>query len=418
MRPFRFAPIAMGVAVGLPAVFVGSSLGADASATPAPLTIAYITSETGAAATQNAGVVPVFEAALAAQNAQGGINGRRLVPMIIDDQTSATSAATGVQEAISRGAIGIVSASVFTDQIAKYPQQAGVPVTGDSSTGTSWGKRPNTNMFGIGTSGSVDPAYPVSTMFGKLIKQSGGTRLGVFALAVAPSSIQANSNEAQSTARVDPRVKVALDDRSVPYGSSNFGSEALIAKQNKVDVVWSNMDSLSNIGLATALKQAGVKTKAVFFPSGYDPALIHSPSWANVQGDIFQVCFHPFYEPNAGTKQMQAAVKKYAGWSKSQFPTFSQSQAWMGAELMMQGIKMAGSNPTHAGVIKALRSIKAYNGNGLLPFTINYATQFGKDSNPNCVWLTKAGPKGYIPLGKNPVCGTYLPGTTSVVSSS
>ena len=42
----------------------------------------------------------------------------------------------------------------------------------------------------------------------------------------------------------------------------------------------------------------------------------------------------------------------------------------------------AGSNPTHASVIKSLRSIKAYNANGLLPFTIDYATQFGHPSNP------------------------------------
>ena len=85
---------------------------------------------------------------------------------------------------------------------------------------------------------------------------------------------------------------------------------------------------------------------------------------------------------------------------------------------MFQGIAGAGSNPTHASVIKSLRSIKAYNGNGILPFTIDYATQFGHPSNPNCVWLTKAEKTGYVPIGKNPVCGEYLPGTSSVVSSS
>ena len=209
-----------------------------------------------------------------------------------------------------------------------------------------------------------------------------------------------------------------VDDRSVAYGSSNFGPQALVAKANNVDVVWSNMDALSNVGLATALHQAGVKTKAIFFPSGYSSALIKSPSWANVQGDIFEVVFHPFYAPNAGTKQMQAALEKYAGWSKSDFPTFSQDQAWMGAQLMIQGIQGAGSKPTHTSVIKSLRAIKAYNGNGLLPFTINYATQFGKMSGPNCIWLTKAAKNGYVPIGKSPVCGNYIPGTTSVVSSS
>ena len=85
---------------------------------------------------------------------------------------------------------------------------------------------------------------------------------------------------------------------------------------------------------------------------------------------------------------------------------------------MIQGIQRAGSNPTHANVIKDLRSIKSWNGDGLLPFNIDYATQFGHMSGPNCIWLTKAEKNGYVPVGTAPVCGTYIPGSTSVVSSS
>ncbi len=417
MRSVRFVTAALAAAICAPAVLVGG-LASGASATPAPLTIAFIDSQTGAAASQDTGTVAVFEAALKAQNAKGGVNGHQLVPLVIDDQTSPATAATGVQEAISRGAIGIVSDSALMSLVAKYPQQAGVPVTGDNSDGPEWGTQPYTNMFGTGAQGSTDPKYPVSTLFGKLVKQFGGKRLAVYALGISPNSIQANSNETQSVGRIDPGAKTVVDDRSVPYGSSNFGSQALIAKQNNVDVVWSNMDSVSNVGLATALKQAGVKPKAVFFPSGYDPKLIHSPSWANVQGDIFQVIFHPFYEPNAGTEQMQAALEKYAGWTKSQFPTASQDTAWLGPELMIKGLEGAGSNPTHASLMTSLHNITNWNGNGLLPFTINYATSFGKSASTGCVWLTKAEKNGYVPIGTAPVCGTYIPGTTSVASSS
>ena len=84
---------------------------------------------------------------------------------------------------------------------------------------------------------------------------------------------------------------------------------------------------------------------------------------------------------------------------------------------MFQGIKGAGANPTHASVIKSLRSIKAWNGNGLLPFTVNFSTDFGHDAPATCVWLTKAETHGFVPVGKNPVCGTDIAGTTSVVPS-
>ena len=344
------------------------------------------------------------------------MNGQKLVPMVIDDQTSPSAAATGIQEAISKGAIGIVAESALMGLIAKYPQQAGVPVTGDYADGPEWGEQPYTNMFAA--NGSVDPKYPVNTLYAKLMKQFGGTRLAVYALSISPNSVQANSNESQSVARDDPAAKVVVNDTSVPYGSANFGPEALIAKQNNVNVVWSNLDATSNYALATALKQAGVKTKAVFFPDGYDPKLIHSPVWANVQGDIFQVVYHPFYEPNAGTEQMQSALEKYAGWSKSQFPAFSQYTAWMGTELMIKGLEGAGSSPTHASVIKSLHNLKNWNANGLLPYTIDYSTSFGHDDSQTCVWLTKAEKNGFVPIGTAPVCGTDIPGTTSVASTS
>ena len=409
---------AMATVIGLPLLVVAGVTTTGASAAPAPLTVAFVTSETGLAASQDAGVVDVFKAAIAAQNAKGGANGHKLVPMVIDDQTSPSAVATGVQDAISKGVIGIVANSALIGLAAKYPQQAGVPVTGDSSDGPEWGTQPNTNMFGVGFTGSVDPKYPVNTLYGKLVKQFSGKNIALYALSISPDSIQANSAEDQSVARIDPTAKVVVKDNSVPFGGSNFGPAALIAKQNNVDFVYSNLDSVSSIALATAYTQAGVKPKAMIFPSGYDPKLVGSPAWANVQGDLFESDYHPFFAPNAGTEQMQATLEKYAGWTKSQFPTYSQDTTWLGSELMIQGIEGAGANPTHASVIKSIRSLHNWDGNGVLPFKLNFATDFGHMAPESCIWLTKAEKNGFVPLSKQPICGTYIPGSTSVSSSS
>ena len=419
MRPIRVVTAACAAAVCLPAVFVGG-LATGASASASPLTIALIATETGAGGSEYAGTAGVFNAAIKEQNAKGGVNGHQLVPLVIDDQTNPTSLATGVEEAISRGAIGIVADSaIFGDGGSKPAQEAGIPVTGNSSDGPEWGTQPNTNMFGTGTSGSVDPKYPVSTLYSNALKQFGKAKVALYALAISPDSVQANSAESQSLERGDPQAKVVVNDTQVPYTTgTNFGTEALTAKDAGVNVVWSNLAGNDNAPLSIAFKQAGVKLKAMYFPDGYSPALIHTPAWPDVQGDTFEVLMHPFYEPNAGTEAMQSAVEKYDGWTKSDFPTFVQDEAWLGAELMIQGIQMAGSNPTHASVIKELRSIKSWNGDGLLPFNIDFATDFGHMSSPNCIWLTKAEKNGYVPEGKNPVCGTYIPGTTSVAASS
>ena len=69
---------------------------------------------------------------------------------------------------------------------------------------------------------------------------------------------------------------------------------------------------------------------------------------------------------------------------------------------MINGLQRAGQNPTRAGVIKALRSIKSYNGNGLLPITINYSTVFGHDL-PQCAWVLRADKSGFVPISSKPV---------------
>ncbi len=108
----------MAVAATLPALLLGAA--SPAAASPAPLTIALITSESGPAAPQDVGAASAFEARLDEQNAHGGVNGHKLVPLVLDDQTSPTQISTDVKDAIARGAIGIVSESPVFFLAAKY----------------------------------------------------------------------------------------------------------------------------------------------------------------------------------------------------------------------------------------------------------------------------------------------------------
>jgi branched-chain amino acid transport system substrate-binding protein len=173
------------------------------------------------------------------------------------------------------------------------------------------------------------------------------------------------------------------------------------------------MDANSNYALATALAQAGVKLKSTLYATGYEPDAINSSSWRVLQGAYFFSPFRPWALPNAGTQQMQAAMEKYAHFTKSQFPTFGQYEAWAGADLMIKGMEMSGSNPTRAAVIKDLRQLKSYNANGLLPQTINYSTIFGHDLPKQCAWVMQAHQTGFTPVSSSPVCGTDVPGTST-----
>jgi branched-chain amino acid transport system substrate-binding protein len=384
-----------------------------ASAAGAPITLAYITSLTGPGAPEDAGSQAGFLARIAVQNAEGGVNGHKLVPLVIDDQSNPSTVTTGVQEALSKGVLGIVSNSGLFFLAAKYPNQAGVPVTGFYGDGPEWGEQPYTNMF-ASDHGSVDPKYPVNTLLGTFLKQHGGIVLASYGYSISPQSAAAARGNADSFQLAGGKVGVL--NTTVPLGSVAFTTDALVAKQAGVNALVPSLDNNSNFALAQALTQAGVKLRSVLFATGYEPDVITSPVWKSLQGDYFLSAFRPFSLPDAGTEQMQAAMEKYAHFTKTQFPAFGEYESWLGADLMIRGIQMAGSDPTSAAVIKDLRSIKAYNGNGLLPITIDYSTIFGHDA-PDCTWILQAQKSGFVPVSPTAICGHDVAGTSTLSGS-
>jgi ABC-type branched-subunit amino acid transport system substrate-binding protein len=387
---------------------------ASSSAAGAPIKIALITSETGIAASEFATTPQGFLARVDLQNAQGGINGRKIDPIVINDQGSLTTVVTAVQQAISQGAVGIVNATPFFFNAFKYAQQAHIPVTGGSFDGSEWGQQPNTNMFASDT-GSVDPTFPINTGLAEFFKAHGGTVLGTYGYGVSLSSSRAASGT--GTAAKGIGIKEGVVDTSIPFGGVAFTTEALAAKQAGVNTLYGTMDDDSNFALLTAMQQAGVKLKVVEFPTGYEPNIIHSPIWKSLQGVYFSAEFRPFSIPDAGTKQMAAALLKYAHRKPSDFPTYNIYEGWTGADLMIKGIQLAGKNVTSANIIKQLRQVKNYSANGILPYNINYATIFGHNPAKSCGWYMKAEKNGFVATTQAPVCSGYIPNSGTPVTS-
>jgi len=382
-----------------------------ASAGEAPYKIAMITSLTGPGASEFSKAAAGFNARIALQNAKGGVDGHKLKGIVIDDQTNPSSVATAVQAALSKGVIGIVSASPLFFEGDKYPNQQGVPVTGGFFDGPEWGEQPFTNMFASDV-GSVNPKYPVNTGIGGFMKSHGGTVVCSYGYGISPSSARSAYGTALSFEHAGGKLGVL--DTSVSFGSVDMTTPALVAKQKRCNAFYAGLDNNSNFAPTTSLGQDGVKAKVLVFPTGYEPSVINSTAWHAVQGDYFDTTFRPFQLPNAGTQQMKSALDKYAHFTSSEFPNFSQYESWLGADLMIKGIQLAGTNATHAGIIKALRHLKSYNGNGLLPITINYSTIFGHDPAEVCGWYLRAAKSGFVPVSSQPICGKDLPGTTTV----
>ena len=161
------------------------------------------------------------------QNAEGGIDGHKITGVVLDDQTSPTEIVTAVQDALSKNPVGIVSTSPLFFLADKYPQQAGMPVTGGFFDGPEWGTPGFTNMFASDV-GSVDTKYPVNTAIGDFMKAHGGTVVCCYGYGISPSSRAPRRHGALLRAFGG---KSGVLDTSVPFGTIAMTTPALVAKQ-------------------------------------------------------------------------------------------------------------------------------------------------------------------------------------------
>ena len=273
---FRSTRIALTLALATVLSFagivgLGTASASAATATKSPITIALVCTCSGPGGPEYQGVPGAFRARIDLQNANGGVNGHKISTLVLDDQTSPTQASTAVQEAVSQGVLGIVSISALFFEGAKYAQQADIPVTGSFQDGPEWGQQPYTNMFAA-DNGSVDPKYPVNTGIGKFLVSKGGNVVASYGYGISPSSTRSAIGTVQSV--IHAGGKQGVLDTTVPFGGSDFTTAALVAKSKNVNSLYAAMDDNSNFALATSMKQAGVKLKAVVFPL----ATSHPPS--------------------------------------------------------------------------------------------------------------------------------------------
>jgi ABC-type branched-subunit amino acid transport system substrate-binding protein len=170
---------------------------------------------------------------------------------------------------------------------------------------------------------NTDPAYPWNSLTGQLFKKYGGTLVGTYGYGISPASTDATYASAKSAQSVG--LKVGVMDTSVPFGSESFGTEALAAKSAGVNAYTAQMDVNSNIALLQAMQQNGVHPTVTLFYTGYADSLPGSNVWSTVQGVHFVTAFRPWnIPPTPGVTAQEAAFKKYAHFTGSQFPDSGQ----------------------------------------------------------------------------------------------
>lgn len=384
--------------------FSGTAGATARSSSKSPITIAMVGSTTGPGSVQYANSPKAFLARIALQNAEGGVDGRRLVPVVINDGGNFTQETSIVQSAVeTKGAFGVVSMTPFMFEAYRWLQQNGIPVTGSSSDGPEWYEAQNANMFPSDT-GAVE-SVP-NTAQGKVFKLVRGPHASVAAVAYSISPLSTEAAEDAVVVAKAVGLKAPYLNTSVTYGATDFTSIALGIKSSGANVIFPEMTDSSDFALIQDLENSGAKFTAVL-PVGLEPSAIGSPSWQALEGMYFIEPFVPTQLHTKATQAMQAALLKYEHVPESQFPDWAAYEAWLGADLFIKGLELDGPNPTRSGVIAKLRHLTDYDGGGLLAHPIDYATIF-KGKETECVYVLKASTSAFVPVGSTPVCGTPI----------
>lgn len=415
MRLARNYRLLLSVATSI-AVMAGVSLstvattGAASAATPgvtsSTITIGMMDDETGVASSTTGDGVGAAQARIDLQNAHGGVDGRKIKLVAVDTQSNPTQVSTAAQDLVQNDHVfGVIADSAFTLGGAKYLTAQGVPVTGEGIDGPEWGT--STNMFT-----DAPPTFTIYpngksynyTTLSNFLKSEGATKVAVLGYSISPSAtLSLHQVVAADTA---DGLQNCLEDGSIPFGSANFTSLVLQLKQLGCNGVVGTFVAASNVGLATAIAQAGLHIKQFYYTSYAQAALTNAGANSALQGTFTEGAPTTGSAPTVkATKAEIAALVKYDKSYPGGIPDLGATIGWLAADTMIEGLKLAGPNPTQASFIAKLRAVSNYTmgGTSATPVSFNYLT--GHFPSTSCFTVITLKGKEFVAATKKPTCG-------------
>ena len=373
--------------------------------TSSTITIGIMDDETGVAASTTGDGVGAARARIDLQNKEGGVDGRKLELVAVDTQSNPTQVSTAAEDLVSHHVFGIISDSAFTFAAAKYLTGQGVPVTGEAFDGPEWGI--SANMFS-----DIPPTYttyPNGKSYNYLtlsnfLKSEGVTEPAVLGYNISPSAtLSLHQVVAADTA---DGLKNCLEDGSIPFGSADFTALVLQLKQLGCNGVVGTFVASSNVGLATAIAQAGLHIKQFYYTSYAQGSVNNAAADQALQGTYTEGA--PTTGSSSTVKATDAeiaALKKYDRSYPGGIPDLGASVGWLGADTMIAGLKAAGTSPTRASFESKLRSTTDYTMGGTSPAPVAFNYLTGKFPATSCVTFITLKGKQFVAATKKPTCG-------------
>ncbi len=409
------------VAVG--AIGAGGADGAEQSGdstgvTDKEITLGYIFSETGIAGSTFHNAGDAFQARIDRANAEGGVNGRKIVTELVDDggQTNNQQAAQDLVR--NRGVFAVVNNSPFAFLGYRFLLENGVPMIGGGYDGNEYGEPGNEDLISI--LGNTAPTYGVQyTSLPNVMKKLGGEKVAAVAYAVSASSTAAAENlqkYAVPAVGLDP---VYLNT-TVEFGTTDVGPLVLAMKNAGADAVYLPMVASSNFAVLITAAQNNLEFKAAVLATGYGQDLLDQPIASQLGPEVVLAQgWAPVELKTKATKQFQADLKKYADYEG--VPDFGQYTGYVTADLALKGLEAAGKNLTREGFIDATKGLGTHDAAGMSCQPIDISREnFGTPPAKTCGWYMRVEDGAFVPYPKNgkPVSGKLVEETLTATTTT
>jgi branched-chain amino acid transport system substrate-binding protein len=400
--------------VGVGVEGAGAAATNDPGVTDKQITVGYIYSGTGVAGSTSKNGAKGFQARVDRQNAQGGVNGRKIKAIAIDDASSGANTTAAQDLVTNRDAFIVVDDSAFAFLTYRYLLAQGVPMIGGGYDGDYYGKPGNESIFSaLGT-----PFSGITSDGGvRIMKKLGATKTAAVGYGASASS-SASAKSLQQYAAPAFGLDPVYTNASVDFGTSDVGPLVLGMKNAGADAVYLPLVAASNFAIIQGLEQNAVDMKAIVMPTGYGQNLLDQPI-AKTLGPqhVFTTAWAPVELQTKATKQFQSDLKKYSGLTG--VPDFGAYTGYVTAELAILGLQNAGATPTRQGFVDGLRKLGSYDQAGLGCGRTDFSTEhYGKFPIDGCTYaVTVKNDKFVVSNGGKPI-KTKLVGDPAVIAGS
>lgn len=401
------AGVANSAMAATPAPGGNAACPAAAGVTPTSVTIGWIGPKTGAAAANYIGSSEAAQLRVDQENAKGGVNGRKIILKVYDDGSNGSTQVTSAQKAIQQDQVFGLTAQTNTTSMYQTLKDQGIPVTGFSNPAFG------TDRNAFGTTGATTSSNPAITSTATLekLKSMGVTKLAN--INHVSTGASASGNATAGLVQFIPGMSQVLRIADSPQGAHDATSEALRIKNSGADGLIYVGFIDGGVSIAQALKQQGVNLKGMSIVGLSDPAVLKTTA-----GALDGALGTNYGTVPIGVKTRAVTLFSNAMKAAGLNPYSSAApQGYVGADLLIAGLKAAGKCPTRDLFINNLRKVTKWNGNGLVPQDVNFAASgIMPNGNPNtCTWFMIAKGTDLVPDAKPDCTAKYIDTSTGKV---